>query len=91
MPKVSHNREPRNTAGTRFLEGRIDSIEVTQWHPLPDGRGKPTQVHLAFAVKGMEWPIVLRFKGHATLDKLIGALASHRFDVWPERKEELDG
>ena len=83
MTRRSYSEEPRNTEGISFLEGRIDSIEVGEWHPLPDGQGQPTQVHMTVVIWGLDLPFVLRFKGPKTLDSVITALATHRGNVWP--------
>ena len=87
MPEIEFTDEPRNTEGLPFLGVDIDSINVDQWHPMPDGKGRPTQVHLSFEIDGVDVPIVMRFKGPKTLDALIGALAVHRYDVWPENRK----
>ena len=67
-----------------FLEIRLDSIDVAEWHPLANGQGKPTQVHVSMVIDGVDVPLVMRFKGPGTLDALISALAAHRFHVWPD-------
>ena len=84
-PNVTASSEPRNTGGMKHVEIRLDSIEVATWHPLPDGRGGPTQVHLSMMAGGLDMPMVMRFKGPGTLDALISALAVHRYNVWPDR------
>ena len=73
---------PFNTDGLEFLEGDIESLLVMEWHPLPDGEGDPTQVHFMVTVAGLNMPLVLRFKGPRTLDKVIAALVVHRQNVW---------
>ena len=67
-------------------QAAIDSIDVSEWHPLPDGQGKPAQVHVSMMIDGLDVPLVMRFKGPGTLDALISALAVHRFHVWPDRE-----
>ena len=69
-----------------FLGIRLDSIDVSEWHPLLDGQGKPTQVHVSMMIEGLDVPLVMRFKGPGTLDALISALAVHRFHVWSDRE-----
>ena len=83
-PKVSFSDRPYNTHGVTFLEIKLDSIEVAEWHPLPGGQGKPTQVHISMVIDGVDVPLVMRFKGPGTLDALISALAVHRLHVWPD-------
>ena len=80
-PEITSNSEPRDT--DVFLE--LLSFEVDEWHPLPDGQGEPTEVHLSVTVQGLDVPMIMRFKGPGTLDGLISALAVHRFNVWPDR------
>ena len=84
-PNIRFHDRPHNTDGMAFLEIKLDSIDVSEWHPLPDGQGKPTQVHVSMTIEGMDVPLIMRFKGSGTLDALISALAVHRFHVWPDR------
>ena len=87
-PEVSALNVPRNLDGTDFLEVRLDSIGVFEWHPLPEGRGKPTQVHMVMNLEGTDdISLIIRFKGPGTLDAVIAALATHRFNVWPNENE----
>lgn len=79
MPETS--RTPRNLAGTVFHE--IDGIEIAEYHPLPDGMGHPTQVHMSLNVAGMDHPLVVRFKSRTTITEIIEALILHRDGVWP--------
>ena len=87
-PDISASDVPRNHAGMEFLEVRLDSIEVTEWHPFRDGRGKPTEVHVLMRLQGIEdLPLMIRFKSPGTLDAVIAALATHRFNVWLNQSE----
>lgn len=83
-PKIIHHGfRPGPFAGFE-----IDSLEIAQWMPDPDGRGQPTQVHLTIRVKGLEdMPFVMRFKGPGTITALIEQLTQHRDEVWPAAKE----
>ena len=83
-PDIRYHEEPRNTEGMTWLDVKLDSIDVVEWHPLPDGKGKPTEVHVSIMLEGLDTPIIMRFKGPGTLDGLISALAVHRFNVWPD-------
>ena len=83
-PDIRFHDQPRNLDGVAFLGIKLDSIEVSEWHPLPDGQGKPTQVHVSVIVEGLDVPLVMRFEGPGTLDALISALAVYRFQVWPD-------
>ena len=71
---------PFNIAGIRFLE--IESISVNEWHPLPDGQGRPEQVHLWITLRGVTEPLVVRFKSRRPADELIVALMTHARNVW---------
>ncbi len=74
------SRIPENVEGPR---GEIEEIHIGSWCPLPDGRGPATQVHMTIRIRGLDIPLVLRFKGPVTLDRLIDSLERHRYDVWP--------
>jgi len=74
---------PKNVAGLVFFE--ITGIDVMEYHLLPDGRGKPTEVHLMITVKGSPAPLVMRFKSARGLDALIDALNTHRQNVFGTR------
>jgi hypothetical protein len=73
-----------NTEGMKFYE--IEEISVNEWHPLPNGEGKPTQVHMMVKLADNEYPLVMRFKSARPVDELIMALITHRNGVWPVRK-----
>jgi hypothetical protein len=75
------SRLPTNLAGMAFLE--IEELRVGSWCPLPDGKGPATQVHMVIGVRGLDEPLIIRFKGPGTLDQLIESLQRHRADVWP--------
>ena len=82
---MREDQSPRNLAGTRFTE--VTSISVNEYHPLPDGKGKPEQVHLYFEIKGYPFPFVVRFKSRRPVDNLIVALLTHANGVWPKPKK----
>ena len=85
-PDIRFYEQPHNTAGMVFLGIKLDSIDVSEWHPLPGGQGKPTQVHVSMMIEGLDVPLVMRFKVPGTLDALISALAVHRFHVWSDQE-----
>ena len=60
----------------------IKEISVREWHPLPDGKGKPEHVHLWIKIKSLDAILVLRFKTGQPLDELIVALITHRKSVF---------
>jgi hypothetical protein len=72
---------PVNTVGMKYFE--VENIGVFEWHSLPDGQGKPEQVHLQFKVAGIPYPFVMRFKSRKPVDELIMALITHANGVWP--------
>ena len=69
-----------NVAGMAFYE--VKSISVNEWHSLPDGQGKPEQVHLWLELEGFPHPLVMRFHSPQAVDELIVALMTHRKGVW---------
>jgi hypothetical protein len=73
---------PENLAGKQYYE--IESISVMEYHPLPDGQGKPEQVHMVLDVAGIPYPLVVRFKTRRPVDELIVALIAHANNVWPK-------
>jgi hypothetical protein len=79
--KTKTTKKPR--AAMALIE--IEAIQVQEWHPLPNGQGKPTQVHLCVTTKQMKLPLVMRFKGRDTLDQIIDALSTHADNVFGPR------
>jgi predicted signal transduction protein with EAL and GGDEF domain len=69
----------RNLAGVEYIE--LEAIDINEFHPENDGRGKATEVHLCLKLKapaGSKQPFfVMRFKGRHTLDQIIAALKEH--------------
>ena len=82
---IHHSDEPNNTVAMGFLKGKVHEIEIAEWHPLLDGQGKPTQLHVTLRIDGVDLPIVTRFKEPGTRDNCIEALASHLYSVWPNQ------
>ena len=81
MTNPRENQKPVNLAGQQFLP--IKSIEVQEFHPLENGEGPATQVHLRIKIEGMEdTPIVVRFHSPKAIDELIVALITHRQRVF---------
>ena len=72
---------PINTAGMAFFE--ITKITVFEWHKLPDGQGKPEQLHLEIEIAGFPHPFIARFKSRRPVDELIVGLMAHVNNVWP--------
>ena len=76
----------RNLTGVKFAE--IRSISVNEFHALPDGQGKPEQVHLWIELADLPFPLVMRFKSRKPVDELIVALMVHARSVWPDKADE---
>jgi len=74
---------PRNVAEQPGQFAELTDFDIAEWHPEPDGRGRPTQVHLMFKVQGLpDLTMVLRCKGPDGLAKIINALAEHGRNVF---------
>lgn len=72
---------PENLANLKIVE--LEAISINEYHPLPDGAGKPTEVHLCVTPKGQpNMRLVLRFKGRGTLDQVVVALQKHADNVF---------
>ena len=81
MSSIVEDQEPFNLAGQQFVP--VTSIEVLEFHPLPDGQGAPTEVHLWLKIEGSEdTPFAIRFHSAPAVDQLIVALMVHRRRVW---------
>jgi len=65
-----------------FLE--IEDFHVSAWSPDPvPGRGKATQVHVVYHIKGLDDArFVQRFKTVDALDAFLRMLAEYRRHVW---------
>jgi hypothetical protein len=63
----------------------LEGIDIVEFHPLPDGKGNPTQVHLITRPKGApeNFRLVMRFKSRQIITEVIDALVKHRNHVWP--------
>lgn len=83
MPDTTETDTPQNLAGRRFTP--IESVEVAEWHPTPDGTGRPEQVHLLIHIPGLDCPLALRMKSGAAVDAIADALAEHRRNVFGPR------
>lgn len=66
-----------------FAGLEIESLEIASWCPTPDASGPATQVHMTIRLKGIDLPLIMRFKGPATLGLLIDKLTEYRREVWP--------
>ena len=71
-----------DTTGMPFLDVSLDTILVAEW--TEGDNPNPSEVHVHLNILGLaDIPLVMRFKGPGTLDKLIAALTVHRQGVWP--------
>ena len=74
---------PQNIEDMAFQIVELEGIDIAQWHPEKDGKGKPTEVHMRLSVKEFpQFGFAVRFKGKRTLDAVISSLAMHRRDVF---------
>jgi hypothetical protein len=74
---------PINLSGVKFFD--VEEISVNEYHPLPNGQGEPSQVHMMMKVSRMDHPLIVRFKSTQSIDQLIVALITHRNHVWPKQ------
>ena len=73
--------EAVNLTGMGYYE--VESMEISEFHPLPDGRGRPTQVHVTITLAELDYPITMRIKSKAACEQIIFALMEHSKAVWP--------
>ena len=86
--KSKMTQQPRNLTGVEFYE--IDEITVYEYHPLPNGEGEPTQVHLSCKLVGGPAAFVIRMKSGRPIDELIVSLITHRKRVFGSADTESD-
>jgi hypothetical protein len=74
---------PRNVVDMPGQFAELEEINIAEWHPEPNGQGRPTQVHLMFTVQGVpDMTMVLRCKGPDMLARIINALSEHGRNVF---------
>lgn len=58
--------------------------DIIEWHPLPNGEGTATQVHIVITPGGPldEFKFIMRLKSKAACDAMIETLQRHRDSVW---------
>lgn len=61
----------------------VDEVRVIEWHPVKDGKGLPTQVHVLLGIPSAELHIALRLKSRRAALEVIAALQKHTDAVWP--------
>lgn len=78
----------------------VETLEygVKEWHPTPDGSGRPEQIHLYQHVNihvpghgAVEADIVMRMKSPRAADEVIAMLLRHRYSVWPDTPPQMPG
>ncbi len=70
-----------NLMGMGYYE--VESVEIAEYHPLPDGQGSPTQVHVIMTITELDYPMTLRIKSREACEQIIHALMTHSKAVWP--------
>lgn len=87
---IRHNDDQRPVNLPEFALFEIDGVDVAEWHRLPNGEGKPEQVHVYLHFKDPKMPtFVLRLKSTRAVDELITALITHRNGVWPKKQSPV--
>lgn len=81
MPE--YDNKPVNLRDMKLFE--VEEIDVVEWHPEPDGRGKPEQVHILYKAVGRDMRLIVRLKSRRILDELAAALIEHGDAVWPPK------
>lgn len=80
---MSEKNKPKNLADLEIFE--IEEVQINEFHPEPDGKGKPTQVHLCMKLKNApdNMLLVLRLMSRRACVELIEALTKHTDSVFP--------
>ncbi len=73
--------EAVNLTGMGYFE--VESMEIAEFHPLPDGQGPPTQVHIIMMITELDYPLTMRIKSRRACEEIIFALMTHSKAVWP--------
>lgn len=77
--------EPVNYAEDSRTMLQCEGLDIVEWHPLPNGEGKATQVHIIITPgEGPldEFKFVMRLKSKAACDAMIETLQRHRDSVF---------
>lgn len=81
------NQNIRNLTDKAILA--VEVMEVVQWHPLEDGQGPPTQVHILITATNAPYPLAIRIKSREACTSLVAALVEHMDEVWPANQQIL--
>jgi hypothetical protein len=83
-PAFRRTHDVTNAADHMYLP--CDGFTVSEWHPLPNGEGKPTMVCIiikpADELGLPDCRFVLRMKSKEACQAMIDVLADHRNNVW---------
>lgn len=84
MPDIEDRDEVVNYSDLKLLPGKMEILVINARHPLPDGQGGATEVHL---IINLDQPlqgfgVLMRFKGPETLGALIEQLERYRKEVF---------
>ncbi len=88
-PRASHPIPPPDprVKNTRDIPAALicAGYSVNEWHPLPNGEGPATEVHVMLHLGGdLDGAhIVMRIKSRLECNRLIQILERHRDGVWP--------
>lgn len=92
MPRrEGDDQSPVNLQGVEFYP--VESVEIVEWHDLPEGEGAPTAVLMILRI-GEDPdtpPLIARLKSRQACDELIVALITHSKGVWPDDPVVCDG
>lgn len=94
MTLESDSTDPINLAGIEYMD--IESIVVAEFHAEEDGQGGADpermlgaeQVHLIINIRDFPYPIIMRFKSKAGIDKHIVDLMRASRSVWPDEDNQ---
>jgi hypothetical protein len=88
-PAFERHDEVKEMADLADVLIPCESWNIVEWHPLPHGEGRPTQVHIVITphdefnkVIGVEAKFLMRLKSKDACDAMIAVLQSHRNNVW---------
>jgi len=78
--------QPKNISDLPGFLLANDGYEVFEYHPLPNGQGKPTAVVIKINFGGAldGGSILWRVKSRAECNRLLTVLMRHRDNVWPK-------
>ncbi len=83
--KTEEYERPVNYAADDRTLLPCEGWEIVEWHPLPNGEGAPTQVHIVITPgEGPldEFKFIMRLKSKAACDAMIETLQRHRDSVF---------